>query len=160
MNRRALLGAILCTATAGTLLSPTSFAMSMKMGGPTHIETTLAQARALVPLCEEWNRLFRAGDAGRHGLNAEISRRVNVLLGDMLDRFEGDVTPAMVRDVLDGRITTDGFSEERAGQIAEAVIPVAVMRELIRTHRIPLRSTEVPNWHRFVERYRTAILAA
>lgn len=161
MNRRSIFKAIFASAAAGTLLASPVSAAPVRVAAPEIMAsvTYLDQARALVPLCAEWQRLYRANDPRQIALNRSINEQVDRLLGQMMDQFTGSAEPELVRQVFRGQIRPESLTADGMAGIAEAVVPVAVIRELVNKHRLPLRPDRLANWDRFMDRFASAMVA-
>ncbi len=158
MKRRLMLKTLVGAAVSGALIdTPYSFAEG-KSGLP-HAEI-VTQARAVVAVDRRRAQLARLDPDSTEALRlkAEVTHRVDRLLGVMLAKFASNGDPDAIQEVMDRRGNLDVLDEPRLRVIADGVVPVAVMRELCYVHRINFNPSACKNWLAFVSRYSTALL--
>lgn len=154
ISRRQLLGLILSTGAAGTLLTDQAVANAIKVVPVDRVTEVLRRARELVvsyrlhkdnltdPIyVGQWNELLTIMDKG----------------------FPEDPHPDDVCAFIDGLLFPRGTdflneNELHIRAIAEPLVPIVVLRELLMRHRVQMHVTYVDRWHDFVMRHREAIM--
>ena len=106
-----------------------------------------------------------AADA-REARIAAVTPQMDELLGFMLQQFTtGNLESQEARDQVSsffrgGREYYDTLDIDVLERLMEVVIPVAVARNLLSSHRISFNPLEVENWNAFADKYAAIILDA
>lgn len=85
------------------------------------------------------------------GKRAVVDIHVEELIEVLMENFHGDVDPDQVHRIFDA-----GFSALRHHELAEvpeAMVPVAVMREVLHTNKVMFNPRNVTNFDSFVRRF-------
>lgn len=137
-HRRAFFGTIIKAAASASLLTCPVVAAAMQR--PDKYRRTLALADALI-------------SARRPQFTTEQDEGFERVLGYMLEHFDAtSVTNAEVAVVFETG-PRDGLDLARLRGLTEGVVPVAVAKELLFTHRIEFRRKNVASFATFAERY-------
>jgi hypothetical protein len=164
MDRRSLLLGILTAAASGTLLSESAQAASMLPEVEERVEvvaipTTLEKARRLIAV----NNIFVAAQRGgiatdQHRL--ELDATADNFIGHLIGSYEGSCSADEVRSIMAGDVSLDFLHEDTLSRMAGGVVPVALMRELCKRHKIVFDPKNSKNFSIFCDRYKDAIHGA
>jgi len=156
-TRRILLHTLVGSAICGSLLTTPLLSPSAMATAKFDLRhrQIITQARALA----EMAALHQKYPSSRtFHLREQINLQTNNLLGYMLDNFNGPVEPAEVALVVFAKRDTSLWSEDQLAHLADGLVPVCVMRELLVKHRLQFSTALCGNWTRFVERYGAVLL--
>lgn len=162
MNRRNFFKGLLGAVVAGTALTASQEAAAQLFGFNKYAEMVRLQQDVIA-----LNTQAR-GDtryvSSNHPLFNEIGQRTDRLLGYAMDNFQGDTTaPEMLagcKELFNNGAAFDTMSEAGLRSIVEALIPVAVARNLLAVQRVSFNPKGMVNWTRFANKYQDLILAA
>ena len=101
------------------------------------------------------NRSYRADP--KPDLKAQLNIRFDRLRAFLMTQFRGEPTPGDVGGVL---ANGTELSEEGVSRLTEELVPVALVRQLIKGEKISIDSKSLENWPSFMSRYQTMVLAA
>lgn len=153
MNRRGFLSAV-SAFIASTAITPVMGAavMGAEPDQYAHIRGTI----------ERYTRIVDYTPIYLYRVDPHMNELFDDLMGYMMDHFtptgsdaERQAITALFRDP----ISSDDITKIPP-VILETIIPVAIMRELIGTHKAQFDVDKVPSWDRFVEVYQKLILYA
>jgi hypothetical protein len=158
MNRRSFFRGLIQTVVAGAALSVTQEAAAMALGLNKFAEVIRLQQDVIAT-----NLLVKAQEGDRLPGIMLVTEKMDKVLIFAMDHFTGDTKSpeayAATREIFRNR-NLDTLSEEGLREILEVVVPVAVARTLLASHRINFRAQETTTWNRFCDRYQDLILRA
>lgn len=93
-------------------------------------------------------------------LLACLTTKFDGLLGFLLSSFRSEPTADDVHAVMHNRTGVDALSADQVARLAEGVVPVAIVRELIKEHQIAMNVRALTNWRPFLSRYKSQVMAA
>lgn len=102
--------------------------------------------------------------------NYRIDARVDVLnhlqtqcdklLGFLITQFNSTPSSDDVHTLMHQSGEINILDVEQVRNLPEAMVPVAIVRELIRTHKLPMNPHHLSNWTSFMDRYRAQVMSA
>lgn len=100
-----------------------------------------------------------AGAEGRRQdqIARRVNRRLDHLMATLLDSFPDEgITTGSVRPLLARHydLTSEGLID-----LADALIPLVIIREFVSHHHWIVKQADVPNWERFTERFKAVCYA-
>lgn len=154
ISRRQLLGMIITTSAAGTLLTDQALANAIQAVPVDRVTEVLRRARELIVT----HRLHRDDLT-----NPIYVGQWNELLTVMNTAFPEDPHPDDVVAFIDGLLFPRGIdflneSELHIRAIAEPLVPIVVLRELLMTHRVNPHVAYVDRFAVFADRHKEAIM--
>jgi hypothetical protein len=146
ISRRRFFTGLLAAAASGTLLSSTDL-LAATLTGDKYSETIRLARRVidLTPLVDRRDTSLS-------------SQRMGVLIRHMMDNFAPTCTTEDIRPIFARTKRFDALNEDDLRRLVEGVVPVAVMREMVLTHRVPFEPNRTDGWATFVGRYQHVIL--
>ncbi len=90
-------------------------------------------------------------------ITQRVNRRLDHLMTALLDAFPDEGIDAMsVRPLLARHydLTSEGLTD-----LADALIPLVIIREFVSHHHWIVRQADVPSWERFTERFKAVCYA-
>jgi len=148
MDRNNLVGLLSAAATGGVMLNSTDALSSDKYS------VAVIKAREVVSLNASYkaDRLPESMD--------RMSTKLDRLLGFLLSQFRVETNTDEVRRVMKNTHAINALNEDELGTLADGVVPIALIRELLAKHRIMIDTSRLGNWAAFVNRYETSVLHA
>lgn len=126
------------------------------------ITTTRSQAAALLAKTKRFyaqRPVARSSDTLK-ALRREIAADTDVMLDFMMKSFPGKADKGRLSDLLGQGSEIDVVAGDCEVDEDPALLPVAIMRELLHRHRMPLDTKSMVNFRRFSERYASVLMAA
>lgn len=128
-------------ATSGTALQADRFSMAV------------IQAKAVVALNTKYQ------SERKPEIRARLSSKLDELLAFLNDQFHASAPDSDLRRLL-GDTTMDAFNTDHLSVLHEGLIPISIVRQLIRKHRIAVDVRTLGNWSTFQSRYESQVLRA
>jgi hypothetical protein len=100
-------------------------------------------------LVDAWNACVSAGKT--IGSKAVVDIKTEELVEVLLDQFSGTIDPSKLAEMFNegaSRLDTDTLQ-----RVPDAMVPIAVMREVLHTHKVMFNPKNVSNWSMFVKRF-------
>lgn len=118
------------------------------------IAIAVLKTRQLASLSESYQMDSRAD------VLCHLQSQCDKLLGFLMTQFTSLPSSAEVHEMMhqSGRVNVLDVDQVRG--LSEAMIPVTIVRELIRTHKIPMNPHQIPNWIGFMNRYKSQVMSA
>lgn len=91
---------------------------------------------------------------------AHLQTQCDKLLGFLLTQFSSSPNTDDVHAMMRQAGTVNILDVDEVRVLPEAIVPIAIVRELIRTHQIPMNPPTLPNWTPFMDRYRAQVMSA
>jgi hypothetical protein len=82
------------------------------------------------------------------------------LLGFLISQFGVIPSSDEVRTVLNNVESIDALNEDELGELGDGIVPIALIRQIIRKHRVMIDPRKLDHWQAFISRYELAILYA
>ena len=89
-----------------------------------------------------------------------MATKFDRLLGFLLSTFRVDTTVEEIRQVMQNTAKIDALNEEVLSDLADGVVPIALIRELLSKHKIMIDPRRLANWDQFANRYEMSVLHA
>ena len=93
-------------------------------------------------------------------LLSHLQTQCDKLLGFLMTQFSASPTTDDVHTLLNQRAKVNVLDLEQVRELPEAMVPVAIVRELIATHKLPMNPHHLSNWTPFMDRYRSQVMSA
>lgn len=103
-----------------------------------------------------WDACNQAGRSATS--KAQVDLSTEELIEYLLEHFEGTVDPTQVPAIF--KAGTYRLEPRGLEDIPEPMVPVAVMREILHTHKVMFNPKNVSNWKEFVKRFGRYIMGA
>ena len=91
---------------------------------------------------------------------SHLQTQCDKLLGFLISQFQSSPNTDDVHALLRGKMVANVLDVEFVRQLPEAVVPVAIVRALISTHKLPMNPNHLSNWTPFMDRYRSQVMSA
>ena len=91
---------------------------------------------------------------------SHLQTQCDKLLGFLMTQFSSVPSTDDVHALMRGQIKFNVLDVEKVRELPEAMVPVAIFRELISTHKLPMRPDHLSNWTPFMDRYRAQVMSA
>lgn len=91
---------------------------------------------------------------------AHLQTLCDKLLGFLLTQFSTAPSTDDVHTLMRGQTFVNVLDVERVRELPEAMVPVAIIRSLISTHKVPVKPDHLSNWLPFMDRYRSQVMSA
>ncbi|RYD64855.1 MAG: hypothetical protein EOP83_08765 [Verrucomicrobiaceae bacterium] len=98
---------------------------------------------------DAWNSCVAAGKT--IGSKAVVDIKTEELVEVLLDNFSGDIDATKLPEVFSAG--TSRLDHTNLLAVPDAMVPIAVMRELLHTHKVMFNPKNVSNWKAFVQRF-------
>ncbi|KQO43053.1 hypothetical protein [Methylobacterium sp. Leaf85] len=82
---------------------------------------------------------------------AVVDLKLEKLIELLMDNFHGELDADQVNRVFDAK--TSALRHHELAEVPEAIVPVAVMREVLHTHKVMFDPRNVANWGSFAGRF-------
>lgn len=82
------------------------------------------------------------------------------LLGFLMSQFGLVPSPEEIRHVLNNVENIDALNEDVLGDMTDGIVPIALVREIVRKHRVLIDPRKLGHWQDFISRYQLSILYA
>ena len=93
---------------------------------------------------------------------SKASRQINILTGFLMLWFNGDADEpglkVLVKRLFDDDDYCNTLDEDRLRAIHETIVPIAVLRNLLKTHQCRFRISQVKNFRSFCQKFSVLIL--
>lgn len=93
-------------------------------------------------------------------LLSHIHLQTDRLLGFLTSQFQENPSTDDVHTLLCGERKVNILDVEDVRSLPDALVPVAIVRELISTHKLPMNPNHLSNWTSFMGRYRQQVMSA
>lgn len=129
----------------------------MQHAKPSDLVTEREEA---IELAQEVVAAWAACNAANRSVvaKAEVDTATADLIQYLLTHFDGEVDPTQVRQMFAAGIYR--LSLEGLDSVPEPMVPIAVMREVLHTHKVMFNHRNVSNWREFVGRFGKFIMGA
>lgn len=79
------------------------------------------------------------------------------LIEFLIDKFDGEIDPSQLPKIFSSGVNQ--LDSQALEQVPEPMVPVAIMREVLYTHKVMFSFKNVGNWKTFVARYGRYIMS-
>lgn len=153
--RRGFLRLLVAAAAGGALVGQPWSARASGIVGVSRYTIALSKADAVVELASN----LRPPGAKFNTITPEITGAMDDLLRYLLDNFDGEPDIESANRILTQRRSDMlALREDDLEGFGEAMVPLAILRELVRLHHVAFDTVSCPSYSRFVNRYASAIL--
>lgn len=90
-------------------------------------------------------------------LKAKIVAKMDRLLGFLLSQFRPQTSADEVQPLFEGQ-KVDTLNEDELVKLPEGLIPVAIVRDLLFSHKVFVQPSKLNNWELFAQRYQAQII--
>ncbi len=91
---------------------------------------------------------------------SHLQTQCDKLLGFLMTQFSSIPTTDDVHALMRGKMAFNVLDVEKVRELPEAMVPVAIFRALIATHKLPMNPNHMSNWSPFMDRYRSQVMSA
>lgn len=98
---------------------------------------------------DAWNACVSAGKT--IGSKAVVDIKTEELVEVLLDQFNGAIDPNKLPEMF--KEGASRLDRDTLLMIPDAMVPIAVMREVLHTHKVMFNPKNVSNWSTFVKRF-------
>ena len=140
------------------------FAQDAALGGLINMDMSSLSADKIAIAVLKTRQLTTLNESYRMDPKADVLSHLQTqcdkLLGFLISQFQSSPNTDDVHALLRGKMAFNVLDVEVVRQLPEAVVPVAIFRSLIATHKLPMNPHHLSNWTPFMDRYRSQVMSA
>lgn len=149
-GRRAILAAFVGAALSGSLLSASPALAS----GEWRYTEAVRLAHDVLRLADAHRTPGKRWSTPAPEVNGAVDR----LLTHLLTEFPGVPASGDARAILVASGDLGALDETRLSRMVDSLVPVAILREIVRTHGVGFNASTCPGYGAFATRYASALL--